>query len=120
MRLGINKSDAEDISQEVLLRCVEKGWRQPVQFAVIDIIRKKFGRAGERRVTEVDISKGLDQLIVKQSADRIEFEKALVGLEKSERVMVILRCVWGFGLEEIAYCFDMSATGVMEKMDNCF
>ena len=47
---GLSKEEVEDLSQDVLERLLVKQWRQPVQSAVIDLIRIKFGRKGEKKL----------------------------------------------------------------------
>ena len=114
---GLSKEEVEDLSQDVLERLLVKQWRQPVQFAVIDLRRIKFGRKGEKKLVEEELRE-LKEISEKENTNRIELEDAIKHLEPMDRVMVLLRCVWGFELKEIAYLFNMSATGVMQRMNN--
>jgi RNA polymerase sigma-70 factor (ECF subfamily) len=132
------REDAEDIAQQVFVKAYFslKRFDQRAAFSTWlykitvnecwDLLRKKkarplvyesdlsedqarqFEAIGERQVTEPDISEKLEA--------RQRVERLLEGLDARDRLMLVLKEVEGFAVEEIAQILDLNANTVKVRL----
>jgi len=132
------REDVEDIAQQVFVKAYFslKRFDQRAAFSTWlykitvnecwDLLRKKkarplvyesdlsedqarqFGAVGERQATEPDISEKLEA--------RQRVERLLEGLDPRDRMMLILKEVEGFAVEEIAQILDLNANTVKVRL----
>src|SRR5271155_1486059 len=133
-----NREDVEDIAQQVFVKAFFslKRFDQRAAFSTWlykitvnecwDLLRKKkarplvyesdlsedqarqFEASGERRGTEPDISQKLEA--------RQRVERLLSGLDPRDRMMLVLKEVEGFAVEEIAQILDLNANTVKVRL----
>lgn len=115
--------EAQDVAQDVLVSYLKNpNSKQTVTQAVIDWARRNGSttRRGNKRLCLLDANTCVDdEYLLRVAHDAgyftrslLNFEEQIKGLASIDRCIAVLRFVWGFEIEEIAYCFGMSASRV--------
>lgn len=104
-----------DIAQEVVSKIAEgKGKHQTVDQAVIDIIRKNYGRPGTPGFKRKHALQNASRHTGKEGSTKLrqeegnEFHYLLQMLHGIERAVICLIFQWGFSVKEVAYVFGFS------------
>lgn len=120
---------AEDIAQDVLLHFSSgKGRHQTIDQAVLDAIRRDFGRPGTpnfdqrqcfnspERLDDPDCSITDRHLEIESGELRGDFERLTQGLKGIERACIILKFKWGFTQKEISDCFGVTESRISQRV----
>lgn len=124
-RMGFTER-SEDLAHDAIVEWLEgRGQHQTVDQAVIDAIRRAFGRPGlpghELRRNLEQRPKSMDRLArhTSREVDRDsvhDFDRLIRTLEPIQRAIVCLRYVWGFQEIEIAQCFGVSESRISQRL----
>lgn len=116
-RLGFMEQ-AEDIAQSVMLKYSEGlGQHQAVEHAVIDEVRKRFGRSEKDRENKSrEISLLEEVACFPDVEDQFDVHWAINKLEDMDRVIVCLRLLWGLSGKEIGYCLGVSESRISQRL----
>lgn len=130
IKRGLSEQDAEDFAQEYLLMLTIKGWRQTVDQASIDFVRKRFGRTGafgsiSRKVipitfTDLDVKCGQnasERIIgtdTKHGGDSQSFEESIRGAVRQDRIIFYLIYKWGFTNADIGEILGVSESRISQ------
>jgi hypothetical protein len=121
-KLGLHDSEhIAETSQNVIADMLESGNRsQPLKYAVIDCLRKESGRKGT--------SCYADRLHLRNPEREVEFlhdDSVATGgvawglarcLGREDRVMFLLKYVWGFDVTDIGNLFGLDQSGIAQKL----
>lgn len=127
-RMGFER-DREEISQEVLCRMLEgKHQHSTIDQAVIDVIRKRFGRTGTpgydkkhalaKSLQAGDGLENLESTIGNNDGtsldDRLDIKRAIIEFRGRQRAIIVLRFIWGMNEIEIADIFGVTESRVSQ------
>lgn|GEM_PF-2990807 len=123
-KLGF-KRDAEDIASEAYADFLKHPDRKQTDGQrVIDAVRVLFGRGDKtnRKIPSRSFSIEEEGYIEKGKSnpfgqgEALDIDKKLASLDADERVMFLLRHLWGFNIHEVGYCFGMSGSRISQRM----
>lgn len=124
-RMGFSQQ-SEDLAHDAILEWLEgRGQHQTVDQAIIDAVRRTFGRPGfpghelrrnlEQRAKSLDaVARIPSRSINRDSAD--DFERLIKPLSSIDRAIVCLNYVWGFKEIEIAAIFGVTESRVSQRI----
>ena len=99
-----SEQDAEELAQDACLLVFQKK-AQSLKFAVIDAIRLKHGRTGNKiNAFKKSLANGEHEFIIPVPFDDVslEFKKRVIALKFVDRLLATLYFVHGFNMQEIA------------------
>lgn len=122
--LGVKENDLEDLQQDILIRYVEKGSGQTVDQAIIDWLRKNYGRKGDssfdakRRFANPAQLSEIKRSIEPPEWDRADLYRQLANLGASPiaKSLYVLNKVCGYSEDEITYFTSTSKTRLRERL----
>jgi hypothetical protein len=118
--------DAEDLAHDVILNHIEgKGKKQLVDFAVIDMIRKRSGNPrvhsrAQRVALNETVEYDEDKLPDTREPKPMTFEHTLEDLSRDQRICVFLYFVWGLDMKEIGECIGVTESRIVQILRDTF
>ena len=122
--LGVKENDLEDLQQDILTRYVEKGSGQTVDQAIIDWLRKNYGRKGDASFdAKRQFTNPIQLSEIKRSFELPEWDRAdlyrqlaNMGASPIAKSLFVLNKVCGYSEDEITYFTGTSKTRLRERI----
>lgn len=111
LAFGLSHQDAEDVAQDTALRRLENiGLKQSKYHAVIDYLRRTYGRGGYYGNVQLN-----EKVLPSEERPQHAFD-ILDGLDHDLRAVLLLRGIWGMSPREIAFLFGVTEFVVHDRI----
>lgn len=112
MERGESFEEAKDVAQEVILKFIKNGKGQYVFHAVIDELRKKYGRDFSKKGMFTELAE--QQGATHPDFSYLDFENVLSHLKKDEAILIRLITLIGLNNRECALVFNVTKSRISQ------